>query len=171
MIRGLRLLVRDKTAFREEGGVLRQVGKPMDILHNIPEGVKILHIVDLNAKAGNATNLDLYDKMTYAVNIEVEVAAKEEMLKKLFALKARAVLDLPCRLDLEKLGKNKRLLVGRITKDERSGDVFDYYLETEDLELVKEIAEAAKKRILVYSKTLNEKDLEKAGAFALIKDY
>ncbi len=173
MIKGLRLIVRDKDAFQEENGILRQTGKPMDVLRNISKDVKVLHLVDLNAKKGNATNFDLYDRMTYLINIEVEVAPKEELVRKLLAVKARAVLDLPCKLDLKKFIGNEKLLVGKIndeTGDERNDSVFDYYVETEDLELVKKIAGDRKKRILVYSKKISEKELESAGAFALIRD-
>lgn len=169
MIKGLRVILRDKTVFREQDGILRQAGRPMDILQKIPEDVKILHIVDLNAKDGNMTNLDLYDNMTYKLNIEVECAPKEEILRKLFALGTRAVLDLPCPIDLKKFEKKKRLLVGKVTGEERDEGVFDYYAESEDAATIAKIAK--KKRVLVYSKKLSDEEAEKAGAFAIIRDY
>lgn len=170
MISGLRMIIRDKVAFREEGGVLRQTGKPMDILRKIPKETKFLHIVDLNAKNWNITNFDLYDAMTQLINIEVEVAAKEEIVKKLLAMRARAVLNLPCKMDLEKFKESRKLLVGKTDGSELSEEVYDYYIETGDLELIKKIAKQGK-RIFVYSNSLDEKGVEKAGAFALIRDY
>lgn len=170
MIKGLRIFLRDKVLFRNEGGIFRQVGNPMDALRTFPDDVKILHIVDLNAKDGNTTNFDMYNHMTYNRNIQVEIGAREELVKKLIALKARAVLELPCPLDLGRFSESKRLLVGRITGDERSEDVFDYYLESEKMELVKKIVKGGK-RVFLYSKTISEKDAEKAGVFALVKDF
>lgn len=170
MIRGLRMIIRDKVAFREEEGVLRQIGKPMDILGKIPKETKFLHIVDLNAKNGNVTNFDLYDHMMYKVNIEVEIAPKEEIVKKLIWMEARAVLDLPCMMDLEKFEESRKLLVGKTNGSELSEEVYDYYIETDDLELIKKIAKQGK-RIFVYSNSLDEKKAKKAGIFALIRDY
>ncbi|MBU0585971.1 hypothetical protein KJ780_00510 [Candidatus Micrarchaeota archaeon] len=168
MIKGTRIILRDKLVFKEEQGTLRQTGKALDLLQNISNDTGILHIVDLNAKNGNMTNFDLYDHLTYKVNIEVECAPKEELVKKLFLLGARTVLELPCKLDLQKFNEKRRLLVGKTDGkvDER---VHDYYLESDDLEKVKELSK--KGRVLIYSKTIKEKEAEDAGAFALIQDY
>ncbi len=169
MIAGRRIIIRDKAALREAEGTLRQIGNPMDILRNLPEEVKILHVVDLNARTGNVTNFDLYDHMTYRLNIEVECAPRETLVKKLLSLGARAVLGLPCALELEKFENSKRLLVGKVSGKERDGRVYDYYLESEDIKEVKGLAKEGK-RVLLHSKTISEKDAEKAGVFALIRD-
>lgn len=169
MIRGIKTLVRDKTLFRMENGILRPVGKPMDMVRKLPPEIKILHIVDLNAKDGNTTNFDLYDHMTYKLNIEVEIAPKEELVKKLLRLKTRAVLELPCALDLNKFKSEKRLLVGKVQGRGRSEYVHDYYVESEDLDFVKNLTKEGK-RVLLYSKTIDEKEAEKAGVFTLIND-
>lgn len=169
MMRGVRIFMRDKTAFREENGALRKIGNPMDIVRALPGEVKIVHIVDLNAKSGNATNFDLYDHMMYRMNIEVEVAAKEGLVKKLLEMGARAVLEMPCMLDLGKFGK-KALLVGKISGDARDAGMHDYYLESEDSGEVRKIAKEGK-RVFLYSKDIPEKDAEEAGVFALIRDY
>ncbi len=169
MIRGIRMTIRDKVAFREENGILRQVGKPMDILRTFAQDVKFLHIVDLNAKGGNTTNFDLYDHMTYRLNIEVEIAPREELVKRLLSVKARAVLDLPCALDLDKFKESWRLLVGKTNGAEKDKRVADYYVETDDAGLVKKLAKEGK-RVFVFSNKMEEKDAEKAGAYALIRD-
>ena len=171
MLNGLRIFVRDKTAFRMEEGVFRQAGKPMDILNKLPADVKILHIVDLNAKDGNATNLDLYDHMTYKVNIEVETGGSEELVRKLLLMKARAVLDLPCALDLRKFAES-RLLVGKIRdgKVEQGERFFDYYLESDDVKTVKALVKMGK-RVFLHSERMPAGEAEKMRVFALIRDY
>ena len=169
MISGLRMIIRDKLIFTEEQGSIRQLGKPMDILRRLAEETKLLHIVDMNALNGNMTNFDVYDHMTYALNIEVECAPREEQVKKLIARGARAVFRLPCALDLSAFGKNRRLLVGKTNGTDTNDDVFDYYIESEDIKIVEKVCKL--KRTIVYSKTLEEKAVEKAGAFALIRDF
>ncbi len=170
MIKGIRMIIRDKTAFMKEKGILRRIGKPMDILNNIPKDVKLIHIIDLNVKTGNTTNFDLYNHMTYKINIEVETPAKEEIIKKLFAVKARAVLKLPCTIDLKKFAENIRLLVGIVKEKEREENVFDYYTETNNIKFIKTLVKT-EKRVFVYSNELGEKEAEDTGMFALIQDY
>ncbi|MEW6528990.1 MAG: hypothetical protein AB1391_03820 [Candidatus Micrarchaeota archaeon] len=172
MIKGIRMIIRDKTAFAEESGVLKQIGKPIDIINSIAKDIKLIHVVDLNAKLGNTTNFDLYNHMTYKINIEVEMPPKERIIKKLLDMKARVVLDLPCALNLKKFSENIRLLVGLVKKEEREENVFDYYIKTDDVELLKVLTKnKTKKRVLLYSNKIGEKEAENAGVFALIRDY
>lgn len=170
MIKGIRMIIQDKLALREQGGILRQAGRPMDILNSLPKDIKLLHVLDLNAKNGNTTNFDLYDHITYALNLEVETSAVEKTVKMLLARKARVVLELPCALDLGKFAESRRLFVGKTDGKEKNKDMHDYYIETEDLPVVKKLAKEGA-RVLLYSKTISDEDAEKAGVFALIRDY
>ncbi len=105
--------LKDKQAFRKDEGNLRMVGNPAQLCRDLAgKGAKLVHIVDLDAKRGQPSNLDIYDSLTYFVNVEVECSAKKEMLEKLFALKARIVLELPADLDLSLLRGHERLVVG-----------------------------------------------------------
>ncbi|MDD5337322.1 MAG: hypothetical protein PHS02_02460 [Candidatus ainarchaeum sp.] len=169
MINGIRLITRDKTAFSEKEGIRRRLGRPMDLLSSIPKNVKLLHIVDLNAKNGNATNFDLYDHMMYKFNVEVETAPEPAILKKLFAFGARAVVELPLGKDL-KAFEGSRLLVGKTDGKEIDGFVHDYYVEAENLEIIASLAKKGK-RVFVHSEKLSDSELEKAGAFAVIRNF
>ncbi len=107
--------LKDKQAFRHDAGAgsYRIIGNPSQICRDLAGGgAKLIHIIDLDAKKGIRSNMDIYDKLTYFVNIEVECDAKEEMLDKLFGLKARAVVQLPSKANLSEWKANERLLVG-----------------------------------------------------------
>lgn len=170
MIKGIRILVRDKQLFTEQNGILHCVEDTKPCFLKFPKNTKFLHIVDLNGKKGNATNFDIYDKLTQSINIEVEISQNELLIKKLIKLKARAVLDLPVKIDLKKFKDNKKLLVGKIiiVKNIRNDDIHDYYIETNNLKTVKKLGKG--KRIFLYSNIVDEKQAEKAGVFALIRD-
>ncbi|MFA5077209.1 MAG: hypothetical protein WC488_02170 [Candidatus Micrarchaeia archaeon] len=169
MIAGIRLIIRDKTAFSEEEGVRRRLGRPMDLLGSIPKSVKLIHVLDLNAKNGNMTNFDLYDHMMYKFNVEIESAPEPALLRKLFAFGARAVVELPFGKRLEEF-EGSRLLAGKTDGKETDEFVQDYYVETENLEMVARLARS-RKRIFVHSEKLEDSELEKAGAFAAIRNF
>src|SRR5512135_2780469 len=92
---------------------MRLLGKPLDAARRMKdEGSRLIHIVDVDAINGLPTNMDIYDGLTYFINIEVECAPKDAFVKKLLSIKARVVLP-PDSLDLSKI-REKKLLVAKI---------------------------------------------------------
>lgn len=134
-------------------GTLSIIGNPVDVAKKLSEKTKLIHIIDLDALKGSATNLDIYDKLTFFVNIEVECASDEGLIKKLLAVKSRVVVRLPA--ELSKFQEQKRLLVGKVSQD-YEGDtsaVHDLVIEDAKEGIVKKFPD---KRVIVY-----RKDLEK----------
>ncbi len=114
--------MKDKQAYRMDHGSLRSIGNPPQLARKLAsEGAKLIHIVDLDAKNGNTSNMDIYDKLTYFVNIEVECSAKKDMIERLIKVKARVVLELAPGADLSPWKKSERLLVG-VVKPDYKGD-------------------------------------------------
>jgi len=144
--------VKDKQAYRMEKGDMRMAGNPAQLCRDLAgKGAKLIHIVDMDAKRGQTGNMDIYDSLTYFVNIQVECSAKKEMLEKLFTLKARVVLELPAKLDLSLLKEHERLVVGSFGpsyKGEAEG-VHDVIIEGADDAAVERFAELGK-RVIVY---------------------
>jgi uncharacterized protein related to proFAR isomerase len=154
MIRGKVFWIKEKQAFIKENSTLRLIGKPFDIAKKAKDdGIKIIHIVDLDAQKGLKTNFDVYDKLTYIINIEVEGVKDEEFIKKLLGINARVVIDLPTSLDLEKFKERSSLLVGKVSSNITAKDlenVKDVIIEPYNEKLV-ELAKNAGKRIIVYN--------------------
>ena len=151
------IYLKDKQAFVKKEKTMRFVGKPIDIAKKLKDkGCVLLHVVDLDAKKGSETNFDVYDKLTFFINIEVECGEKEHFIKRLLEIKARAVINLPSKLNLEKFAEHKRLLVGKIKKD-YSGDateVHDIILEKPTKEL---LSKFKKRRLILYDYKGKEK--------------
>ncbi|MFN7088852.1 MAG: hypothetical protein ACK4NX_03515, partial [Candidatus Paceibacteria bacterium] len=63
---------------------------------------KLLHIVDLDAKKALTTNFDVYDKLTYFINIEVDGISNSKFMEKLLEINARVVVELPTAINLKK---------------------------------------------------------------------
>jgi len=148
------IYIKDKQAFRKEDTLLRFIGSPVELARKFKkEGYKLIHIVDLDALSGVSTNLDIYDSLTYIINVQVECAPDEGLVKKLLSLKCRVVL-LPSSLDLSAL-REKKLLVAKVSKQEDVGDFHDVVVEDADDALVKTFASMGK-RVMIY-----EKDHEK----------
>jgi len=151
------IYLKDKQAFVKKQKTMRFIGKPIDIAKKLKDkGYILLHIVDLDAKKGMETNFDVYDKLTFFINIEVECGEKEHFIKRLLEIKARVVIDLPSEINLAKFAKQKRLLVGKIKKG-YSGDakqVHDVILEKPDEEL---ISRFRKRRLILYDYKGKEK--------------
>jgi len=105
--------VKDKQAYKKAEGTLRSIGNPSQIARKLSEsGAKLIHIVDLDAKKGSSSNLDIYDGLTYFVNIEVECSEDEKLVEKLLSKKSRVVITLPAKTALSRWEKNERLIVG-----------------------------------------------------------
>ncbi|MDD5340707.1 MAG: hypothetical protein PHV13_05710 [Candidatus ainarchaeum sp.] len=149
------ILIKHKQVFRQD--MLTLLGKPIDVAKRLKdEGHKLIHIVDEDALAGNSSNLDIYDHLTYFINVEVECAPKEDILRKLLSLKCRVVLPPSAQVSGF---REKALLVAKVRRDYAGGleGFHDVIVEGADDAAVERFA-AMGKRVIVYSK-----DLERLG--------
>ena len=145
------LYLRDKQAFKKTNGTLRILGNAVEVAKKLGEKYKLLHIIDLDLKKGSTANFDIYDKLTYFTNIQVE-CENEIAAERLLELKARIVLQLPTKLPLEKW--NKRLLVGIVTGKEDAGKVHDVILKNPTKE---NIEKYKGNRIMVFEEKWDKK--------------
>jgi hypothetical protein len=107
--------IKDKQAFIKEGGILRFLGKPIDIAKEFKEeGYKLIHIIDEDALKGLSKNFDIYDALTFFINVQVECAPKRSMINKFLSMRCRVVL--PHNADFSGY-KERNLLVARLPKD------------------------------------------------------
>ena len=146
------IFIKDKQAFSRQEGSLKIIGNPIFVARDLAsKGTKLLHIVDEDAKKGLSNNLDVYDKLTYFINIEMECGENETIIKKLLELKSRFVIRLPAKMDISKLEKNERLLVGIVGLGYTGNaeGVHDVIIENADDEKVEKFA-ALGKRIIIY---------------------
>ena len=142
--------VKDKQAFRTREGSLRLLGKPIDIAKRLKnDGFRLIHIVDLDALKGLSTNLDIYDSLTYFINVQVECAPVDALVKKLLLFRCRVVIP-PSGLDLSKI-REKNLLVARVSKDNPVEDFHDVLIENSDDKLVKKFKQKGK-RVIIFEK-------------------
>ena len=145
------MVLRDKQAFRNEGGMLRHIGKPLDEARRLKkEGCQLIHIVDMDTLAGLSNNLDVYSNLTYVINVQVECAPVAALIMKLLTLKCRVVL--PPSFDTSHM-KEKRLLVAKIPKG-YEGDAagfHDVILEDADEGQARRFTQLGK-RIIIYEK-------------------
>ncbi len=109
------LYIKDKQVFRKEGGIMRLIGKPQDVAKDLKEKYKLIHFVDMDALSGLNTNLDVYNGLTYFINVQVECAPRMEMITKLMVLKCRVVLPPSTEFVLGGL-LNTNLLVAKVPK-------------------------------------------------------
>ena len=144
------IYIKDKQVFTKKQGILKFIGKPIDIAKKLQEdGYKLIHIVDEDALSGFSTNFDVYDSLTYFINIQVECAPKAELVKKLLSVRARVVIS-PGKLDLSGI-KEKNLMVAKI-KGKTDASLQDFHdLILEDEEAIKEYSDSGK-RIMLYEK-------------------
>jgi hypothetical protein len=153
------IYLRDKQVFVKKGGPMEFRGKPLDVAREFHEGgCKLLHIVDMDALSGSQANIDVYDALTYFINVEVECAPRQDMVRKLLSLKCRVVLRPDSGLDVGAL-EEKKLLVAKIPPGyagEAAG-FHDVILEDADEVLVERFRSLGK-RVIIY-----EKDEPKAG--------
>lgn len=172
MLNARMFYIKDKQAFRKEEGVLRLAGNPYELAREAKkEGIALLHFIDLDAEKGLKTNFDVYDKLTYVINVEVEGVKDEDFIEKLLDIEARVVFELPTELNLKKWKAKKRLLVGKISGKQsiedikEIEDVYDVIIENPHPSLLEQLKD---KRILVYEKDLNQIRNKKA-IFAVIQ--
>jgi hypothetical protein len=153
------IYVREKQAFRKDDGAMRLLGKPVDVAKRLKEqGHKLLHIVDQDALKGLSTNLDIYDALTYFINVQVECAPDDTLVKKLLSLKCRVVLQ-PSGLDLSGI-KERKLLVARIRRGSEKplDDFHDVIIEDADDASVKRCRSLGK-RVMVFEKDKVEEEV------------
>ncbi len=162
MIRTKLVILKDKQLFERKEGSLRLIGKPLSIAQKLKdEGFVLLHIVDTDALRGNTTNFDVYDKLTYIMNAQVECAPTLDLIEKLVAVKVRVIIALPTLVDLKQLENKKRLLIGKIDAA-YTGDfnlVYDLIIENPSLLLIKKYKKEGR-RIFIYKKDFT-KEMEK----------
>lgn len=156
------ILIRHKQVFK--AGMLSMLGKPVDVAKKMKsEGCTLIHIVDEDALSGNSSNLDIYDHLTYFINVEVECAQKEEIVQRLLSLKCRVVLVPPLLPALSGF-REKKLLVAKVSAA-YAGDLegfHDVIVAGADDAAVERFA-AMGKRVIVY-----RDDFEKLGAKAKV---
>lgn len=142
------IYLKDKQAFTKKGGFLRLLGNPVDTAKKIMgKGYKLIHIVDEDALKGLSKNMDVYDALTYFINVQVECAPDEELVKKLLSLRCRVVL--PPDTDISGY-EEKNLLVAKIPKGYagKAKNFQDVILEDSSL-----VEKFASKRVMVYEKS------------------
>jgi len=160
--------VRDKQAFSLEAGMMRMIGKPIDVAKRWKEeGCKLIHIVDVDALNGTSTNLDIYDNLTFFINVEVECAPS--IATKLLDLKCRVVLSPSAGPAVEGF-REKRLLVAKLPPghavDGRELAAFhDVILEEADEGAVEKLLSLGK-RIIIYEK--DEGKIRSKGVWGVI---
>ncbi|MCI0503400.1 hypothetical protein L0Y65_01670 [Candidatus Micrarchaeota archaeon] len=149
------IYLRDKQAFRKEGGMLRLIGKPLDFAKDAKKsGCQLIHIIDTDALSGLQNNLDVYDGLTYIINVEVECAPSPVIVMKLLSLKCRVVV--PPSADIASM-KEKKLLVAKIPAG-YGGDAdgfHDVILEDADDSAVMRFATLGK-RVIIHEKDENK---------------
>ena len=150
------IYLKDKQAFTKQDGPMRLLGKPQDVAKSLHEGgCMLIHFVDMNALAGASTNFDVYDGLTYFINVEVECAPRAELVHKLLSIKCRVVLppaDSKGGMDVTEM-REKKLLVAKIPpgyKGEAAG-FHDVILEEADKAGVERFASLGK-RVIIYDK-------------------
>jgi hypothetical protein len=152
------IYLKDKQVFRKKSGFLRLIGKPLGIAKELKTaGYELIHIVDQDALSGLTKNLDVYDGLTYVINVQVECPPAESLVCKLLTLKCRVVL--PPSFDVSAFHE-KRLLVAKIPKD-YTGDAEGFHDVILDEASDSEIDRFAAlgKRVIIYDK--DEKKMNK----------
>jgi len=145
------IYIKDKQAFRKINGTLKILGNAVEIARKLSAKYKLIHVIDLELEKGITTNFDIYDKLTYFVNIQVE-CNDEKIAERLLELKARVVLKLPTKLPLEKW--NERLLVGIIKNTEDASGVHDVILMNPTKNKIEKYKE---KRVMVFKEKWDKK--------------
>lgn len=151
MLRIPQIFLRDKQAFRKEGGIMKLMGKPLDYAKEQKgSGCKLIHIVDLDAQKGMQNNLDVYNNLTYIINVEVECAPEQGMITRLLNLKCRVVL--PPDADIGGM-REKKLLVAKVPDGYHgdAGGFHDVILESATEAGVSRFLKLGK-RVIIYEK-------------------
>ena len=154
------LLIKHKQVFKPD--MLTLMGKPIDVAKRLKAGgCRLIHIIDEDALSGSTSNLDIYDHLTYFINVQVECAPKEEIVQKLLSLKCRVVLAPPLPSALLRF-REKKLFVAKVKGGYSGGAAglegfHDVVVQDADDAAVARFA-AMGKRVIAY-----QKDMEKLG--------
>ncbi len=142
MIKVPKLMIKQKQAFSIRGPVPKILGNAVDVCKNLD--AKLIHIIDKDALAGSLTNFDVYDRLTYNVNVQVEIKPSENMIKKLIAINCRVVVP---PIDLSSFDHKNRF-VATISKDDSVPIFFrDVLIEDFEPSCLEKFKE---KRIMAY---------------------
>ena len=95
-MKGKRFILKDKLFFSLHGGVKKLEGNAVSVAKSL-KGIELLHIIDedLLRFPRVVKNLDVYDKLTYFIHVQVEVpdGATESVLRSLLERNVRIVLS------------------------------------------------------------------------------
>jgi hypothetical protein len=172
-----KFILKDKQAFDLDG--ISLIGEPVAHTKNLfDDGFKLIHICDTGALKGLSTNMDVYDKLTYFVNIEVECFPKKDLLSKLVSIRSRIVVSDFSDSSLATIGsfsENKKLFIAKVSKEKSQKidsllPLFDeFYLDFyPDSKTLEKISSNKKRLILNHSDYKNLKN--KKGIFGIILD-
>lgn len=148
--------VKDKQAFAKAGSVPRLLGNPVEIAKDLKgDGCKLIHIVDEDALKGMAKNLDVYSALTYFINVQVECAPREEIVRKLLSLRCRVVLAPDADTSSY---EEENLLVAKLPKGYKGkADGFRDVIVHDGKDA--ERMAGLKKRVMLLGKSANSKEL------------
>ena len=156
-----KFILKDKQAFDSDG--ISLIGEPVAHTKNLfDDGFKLIHICDTGALKGLSTNMDVYDKLTYFVNIQVECAPKEALIRKLLSVKARVVIDQAesNKLDFSAFEEKKLLVMKANSKSAVTTDFHDVIIDSQNPAILLEHFEKQGKRIIVYISEVNKRKLK-----------
>jgi hypothetical protein len=101
--------LKDKQAFARLGSIPRLLGNPVELGKDLKDrGCKLIHIIDEDAMKGMTKNLDVYSALTFFINVQVECAPQEQIVRKLLSLRCRVVL--PPDVDISGYDENNLLV-------------------------------------------------------------
>jgi uncharacterized protein related to proFAR isomerase len=170
MIRAKSLHLKDKQFFEMSDGIMRFIGKPTDVAKKLKdEGYELIHILDVDALKGLKTNYDVYNHLTFTINIEVDCGDREDLITHLLTVKSRVIISLPTKLDLKKY-KETKLMVGKIaaTFDGDSSAVNDLIITDANNDSVAKFSKS--NRVLLYKTDFdNLNDKSKKKVFGVIE--
>ena len=118
---GKRLFIKDKQFFEMANGTLRYIGNPISFAKRLSSKYDFIHIVDKDIELpGNPLkNFDVFDKLTYIINIQVELPKgfrDKGIVNRLYSTKSRVVLPLPSFDDFLAGIENDKLLVALVDR-------------------------------------------------------
>lgn len=163
--------IKDKQAFAEKDGMMRLLGKPIDVAKSWKEeGCKLIHIVDNDALKGSPTNLDIYDNLTFFVNVQVECAPAMPMVMKFLSLKCRVVLPLSAGPSIGAMVEKKLLVAkisGGVPGEAELASFHDVVLVDADDVSVARYAKLGK-RVMIYDKDKGKVKKEMKSVWGII---
>lgn len=98
---GKYLILRDKQFYTTD---MKLMGNSVEVAKQLAKDYDLLHIRDMDMDRGVVKNLDVYDKLTYYINVQVEVHREIDELRRLvdFQVRLVAIPGIAKRIDLYK---------------------------------------------------------------------